>query len=207
MSKDIIIEEANSPPSIYGGRGLYSEQKARATILSQSSLVPQTFINNVPNCMMALEMAARMRMPVMAVVQNMNIIHQRPSWSSTFLIALLSKKFDIHEFEMSGKENTDAWGCRFVAVRDNGEKVVGPLVTIGMAKKEGWLAKKGSKWQTMPELMLSYRAAAFFARLYAADYVMGMFTEEEVIDTVMLPEEKTGDELTKALEESDKTLE
>ena len=51
-----------------------------------------------------------------------------------------------------------------------------------MAKAEGWLTKTGSKWQTMPELMLKYRAAAFFGRLYAPEVLMGMQTAEEVID-------------------------
>ena len=35
----------------------------------------------------------------------------------------------------------------------------------------------------MPELMLRYRAAAFFARLYAPDITLGMMTAEEAIDT------------------------
>jgi len=34
----------------------------------------------------------------------------------------------------------------------------------------------------MPELMLKYRAAAFFGRLYAPEVLMGMQTSEEVID-------------------------
>jgi hypothetical protein len=51
-----------------------------------------------------------------------------------------------------------------------------------MAKAEGWLTKTGSKWITMPELMLKYRAAAFFGRLYAPEVLMGMQTSEEVID-------------------------
>ena len=52
----------------------------------------------------------------------------------------------------------------------DGEVIEGAEVTIGMAKAEGWYSKKDkygketSKWQTMPELMLAYRAAAFFAR-------------------------------------------
>jgi hypothetical protein len=57
-----------------------------------------------------------------------------------------------------------------------------------MAKAEGWLTKTGSKWITMPELMLKYRAAAFFGRLYAPEVLMGMQTSEEVIDiTPMQP--------------------
>jgi hypothetical protein len=51
-----------------------------------------------------------------------------------------------------------------------------------MAKAEGWSTKNGSKWITMPELMLRYRAAAFFARLYAPDITLGMMTAEEVHD-------------------------
>jgi hypothetical protein len=51
-----------------------------------------------------------------------------------------------------------------------------------MAKAEGWSTKAGSKWITMPELMLRYRAAAFFARLYAPDITLGMMTAEEARD-------------------------
>jgi hypothetical protein len=51
-----------------------------------------------------------------------------------------------------------------------------------MAKLEGWLDKPGSKWKTMPELMLKYRAAAFFGRLYAPEIMMGLYSADEVVD-------------------------
>lgn len=57
-----------------------------------------------------------------------------------------------------------------------------PPVSLAMAVSEGWYHRTGSKWQTMPELMLRYRAAAFFGRLYAPDILMGMSTAEEVED-------------------------
>jgi hypothetical protein len=53
---------------------------------------------------------------------------------------------------------------------------------MAMAKKEGWTTKTGSKWATMPDLMISYRAAAFWGRLYASDLLLGLQTQEEVID-------------------------
>ena len=59
-----------------------------------------------------------------------------------------------------------------------------------MAKAEGWLQKQGSKWQTMPDLMLRYRAAAFFARQYAPELTMGMHTAEEVADVVEIQDGK-----------------
>jgi len=34
----------------------------------------------------------------------------------------------------------------------------------------------------MPELMIRYRAAAFWGRLYASDLLLGLQTQEEVID-------------------------
>jgi hypothetical protein len=51
-----------------------------------------------------------------------------------------------------------------------------------MAKAEGWYGKSGSKWQTMPELMLAYRASAFFTRIHAPQLLMGLQTREEVED-------------------------
>jgi hypothetical protein len=34
----------------------------------------------------------------------------------------------------------------------------------------------------MPELMIRYRAAAFWGRLYASDLLLGMQSQEEVLD-------------------------
>ena len=65
----------------------------------------------------------------------------------------------------------------------SGEEVKGTLVNIEMAKKEGWYGKAGSKWQTMPQQMLAYRAAAFFARVYCPSELMGFRVEGEVDDT------------------------
>ena len=62
------------------------------------------------------------------------------------------------------------------------DRIEGPAVTMKMAKAEGWIDKNGSKWKTMPELMIRYRAAAFFGRLYAPEIMMGMQTKEEVLD-------------------------
>ena len=49
-----------------------------------------------------------------------------------------------------------------------------------MAQKEGWT--RNSKWSTMPQLMLRYRAATFFGRQYVADLLLGIQTEDEIVD-------------------------
>lgn len=59
-----------------------------------------------------------------------------------------------------------------------------PAVSIEMAVLEGWYTKNGSKWQTMDEVMLRYRTASFFGKLYAPELLMGLQTVEEAQDII-----------------------
>ncbi len=137
------------------------------------------------NCMIAIELASRIGCSVFMVMQNLDVIHGRPGFRAVFLIATVnaSGRFTPLRFRWQGKEGEDSWGCRAVAKdRETDEECVGTLITIAMAKAEGWSAKNGSKWKTLPELMLQYRAAAFWTRVFAPEMSMGMQTAEEVAD-------------------------
>lgn len=152
--------------------------------LAKSKLIPQNFQNNPPDCIIAMEMAQRIGASIFAVMQSLYIVHGRPGWSAQFIIAALNScgRFSPLRFDISG--DRDERTCMAWALeKGTGEKLTGPPVSIDLAKKEGWYAKNGSKWQTMPELMLRYRAATFFGRLYAPDILMGMRTAEELHDT------------------------
>lgn len=151
----------------------------KAKALAMSTMIPKDYQNNVANTLVALEMAQRIGASPLMVMQNLHIIHGRPSWSSTFIIAALNAcgRFTALRFQMDGEK------CRAISTEHStGEVLEGPWVTMQMAKEEGWLSKAGSKWKTMPELMMRYRAAAFFGRLYAPEIMMGMHTEFEVQD-------------------------
>lgn len=152
--------------------------------LSESDLVPATFQKRPANCLIALETAQRIGASPMMVMQNLYIVHGKPAWSSTFLIACInaSRKFTPLRYRMTGEKGTDSYGCIAWAIDRDGEKLESPEVTIGMAKAEGWYGKTGSKWKTMPELMLRYRAATFFARTYVPELTMGIQTQDEIID-------------------------
>ena len=154
--------------------------QSQAKALSASDLVPQQYKNNVANTLVALEIANRIGASPLMVMQNLNIIHGRPSWGSSFIIAAIngSGKFTALRFVGDLAKGIKAV-CQEKAT---GELLEGPTVTMDMAKAEGWLDKAGSKWKTMPELMMRYRAAAFFGRLYAPEITMGMHSTEEVVD-------------------------
>lgn len=173
-------------PGFSSLQGFELAQRA-AKLLAQSSLVPKEYQGNLPNCVIALNMAARMNADPLMVMQNLYIVHGRPGWSSQFLISTFntSGKFSALRYEWVGEEGKDSWGCRAWAIeKATGEKLVGSTVTIGLAKKEGWYSKNGSKWQTMPQQMLMYRAASWFIRAYAPELAMGMHAAEELQDVI-----------------------
>ena len=120
-----------------------------AKALAGSTLIPPQFQGHLPNCIIALEMANRIGASPLMVCQNLYIVHERPAWSAKFLIASFNQcgRFTALRYEWEGKRDTDAWGCRAWATeKATGEKVVGPLITIGLARAEGWFSRKGSKW-------------------------------------------------------------
>jgi hypothetical protein len=163
----------------------FAHMQRVAMALSSSELVPAHFRGkqNLANCLIALEMASRMKASPFSVMQQMYIVHGRPAWSSQFVIAAInsSGKFSALRFEVDGEG--DERQCYAWAIeKETDEQLNGPAVSIEMAKKEGWHGKNGSKWQTMPDLMLRYRAATFFGRIYAPEIMMGMQTSEELSD-------------------------
>jgi hypothetical protein len=159
----------------------------QAKMFASSSLVPKEFQGNIANCAIGIGIAKRLGADPFMVLQNVDIIHGRPSFRATFLIAMVnsSGRFEPLQFKMEGTEGAADRSCiAWAKSKDDGTVLEGPKITIAMAKAEGWSTKAGSKWITMPELMLRYRAAAFFARLYAPDITLGMMTAEEAHDTV-----------------------
>lgn len=155
----------------------------KANALSKSDLLPQQYRNNVANCLVAMELANRTGMNELMVMQNLHIIQGKPSWSSTFAIAVInsSKRFrTMLNFKVDG--TGDDLTCTAWAVGHDDEIYESPKVSMSIAKNEGWLNKSGSKWKTMPELMIRYRAAAFFGRLFCPELLLGMQTDDEVID-------------------------
>jgi hypothetical protein len=203
MSKDLEIYESSNAQgtqvqsAFTGGIQQFEHAQRVAKALSTSTLVPSDYRNNIPNTMIALEMAQRVNASPMAVMQNLYIIHGRPSWSSQFTIAALNGCGRFSSIRFSVRGEGDSKECYAWAVaKEDGEKLVGPVVSIKMAKAEGWFSKKGSKWQTMPDLMLRYRAAKFFGNLYAPDIMMGMTTEDESRDIRRQPRQEKEVEIT-----------
>ena len=183
--KQELMKMKETEVSVFSSMDRFEEAQKMCEMLSQSSLVPENYRKNMPNTMIALEMANRIGVSPFMVMQNLDIIKGKPSWSSTFIIAILNScgRFSPLRFVFSGEKKTPEYGCSAVSTDLKGNELVGPKVTWRMVKEEGWYDKTGSKWKTMPELMFQYRSASFFGRLYAPDILKGMHTAEEVVDS------------------------
>lgn len=166
-------------------------------MFASSTLVPQNYQGKPMDCTIAVDMANRMGVSPMMVMQNLYVVKGKPQWSGQACMSLIRGSGEYKKVKpvYFGERHTDSWGC-YISAEDKhtGEPVRGPEVTIKMAKDEKWYSKpdkygnETSKWQTMPELMLAYRAAAFFARVYIPNSLMGVAVEGEVEDIV--PAEK-----------------
>jgi hypothetical protein len=165
--------------------------------------------NGLANCAVALNMASRMGADPLLIMQNLHVIEGRPSWSSQFVIASINQcgRFSPLRFELTepGEETAvdyvyTEWIDRkpvekkgtlkvrhqeciaWAIEKETKQRIDGPTISIQMALDEGWLQKKGSKWRTMQEVMLRYRAASMFGKLYAPELLMGLQTSEESQD-------------------------
>lgn len=196
---DLVKQENQSNMLVFGSQDNFEQAMRMAKCLSQSSIVPAIYQDKekgLSNCIIALEMANRIKMSPLMVMQNLYVVYGNVGWSSKFLVAAWNTcgRYSTIKYEYEGNRGTDDWGCRAISTdKETGEVLKSALVTIKMAKIEGWFDKKGSKWQTMPELMLQYRAAAFLVRAYAPEISMGMQTKEEIEDVIDIEHEEIKD--------------
>lgn len=171
-----------------------------AQYLSHSNLIPQQYQGKTEDCAIAVDMADRMGVSPLMVMQSLYVVKGKPSWSGQACMSFIKAKYGEAEPVYTGERGTDSRGCYIRAVKSDGEVIEGTEVTIKMAKAEGWTSNK--KWINMPELMLAYRAAAFFARVYCPEILMGVAVEGEVEDVQPTRPQKAPDPFNKKQEEN-----
>lgn len=211
-SKEIAVAQPQPQRalSVFSSEDAFTSAQRMCRALVSSNLVPESYRGEqgMGNALVALDMSNRMGIPPLMVMQNLDIIEGRPSWKSQFIIGALNScglfspiRFrvedhgdqEVEKIEWRGPKGNRERIVKKVKVRNKtcvayavekatGEVLEGPEVSIEMAVAEGWYYRPGSKWLTMPDLMLRYRAAAFFGRLYAPHILNGMPAVEEAYD-------------------------
>ena len=189
---ELVVHDINrKAPQVMNTMEDYKQNWEMATQLAKSDLVPDTFKGKVENCIIALGIAQQTGLPPYTIMNNLNIVRGRASFSGSFCRTLIERtgKYAKLDIKFIGTPGKDDYGAYLEATRNDGSIIHGPEVTILMAKQEGWYSKKDkygketSKWVTLPQLMLSYRATSFFARVYEPSALNGiMYSTEEIED-------------------------
>lgn len=168
-----------------------------ATVLSQTPIVPDAYKGNAGSCLIAIDIANRMSLSPIMIMQNSQVVKGNFTWKGSACKGLIDNcgRYIKTEYVFVGEENTPNYGC-FLQAEDKqtGKIVKGTTITLQMAKDEGWSTKAGSKWLTMPTQMLMYRAATFFARTYCPQALMGFYTSDEIKD---ISKEEDADQVEK----------
>ena len=158
-----------------------------AQALSESEMVPERYMGKPRDCLVVLDLAARLGSSWLAVMQHVYSVHGRVGMESALVTALVNQSgmfVNPLEYEVEGKEaNSPDYKVRAYAKRKStGTVLYGPWIDWKLVKAEGWDGKQGSKWKSMPEQMFHYRAAAWFQRRHCPEVTMGMLTTDEVAD-------------------------
>ncbi len=186
MSNDLITAEVQ--------RFELEQRKAKA--FSLSAFFPRHLMGQGPNgaqisvanATIVYDIAYRMNLSPLEVAQSIFIIQGKPSFETKFLVARLNTSGLL-----KGRLNTivsqDGQSAYCEAIdAQTGAVLRGTTITMEMARREGWLGKNGSKWQTMPTLMLKYRAQSFFINEFFPEVRLGLRTKEEIQDIVDVEE-------------------
>lgn len=180
-----VIPEKNQV-SIPDGRNLINSMREAyklAEIFCQAEIIPEAYRKKPADCMVAIDMANRMGVSPLMVMQSLYVVKGKPSWSGQACMSFIQARPEFTDVRPVYVEHPDTHdrGCYISAKRtSDGSEVKGVLVTLEMAKAEGWT--KNSKWINIPDLMLAYRAASFFARVYCPSVLMGVSVEGEIED-------------------------
>ena len=154
-----------------------------AQMFAKSKIVPSHFQNEPENCFIAVQMAVRLGVDPFMFMQKTYVVQGKPGMEAQLAIALVNSRGPFTgpiQWTMTG-EGMSRSATAFAVHRTTGQRCE-CTVTMKIANDEGWLGKSGSKWKTMPDQMLRYRSAAWLARLYAPECLMGMETADELED-------------------------
>lgn len=173
------LASAHSAPSLVASATAqaFAEAMQLASVFAKSRMVPAHFQGKVEDCFVAIQMAQRMGVDPMMALQNVYVVSGKPGLSGALVISLINNSGKLKgrlKFRVEGQSEG-------LAVTAYGALPDGDTVeftaTLAMAKAEGWTSNK--KYQSMPEVMLRYRAATFLARFNFPEVILGMHSAEE----------------------------
>ena len=179
-----------------------------------TNIIPQELRGKKQELAEIATMAEHRGVPFLTLLNNIQFIDGRMGWKSTYVIACINKASNRFSaplnFRSVGNIADKTYGKKAYTYDLNNNLIEGPVITIDIAERAGWTNKEKSMWNTLPELMLSYRAATLFGRLFSPDILDGMLTIDELVDIYSvsgnLPKDAIEQKLIEVLNESQQVV-
>ncbi len=147
---------------------------------AKSAVIPAHFQGKPDDVFVVLDWADRHAIDYREALEQAYVIHGKMGLSAKMLIALVNNSGLFRgplRWELSGAGDGRTATCIGVDRETNRE--LRASCSYKMAKDEGWTRNK--KWESMTDLMLTYRSGAFFQRMYCPQVTM-MLSSEEIVD-------------------------
>ena len=147
-------------------------------ILAGSDMVPRAFQGNASNVFVALLVARRMDEDPITLMQNMYVLHGKPSFTASYMIARANRSGRLRGGIHWTSEGTgaDLVVTAHATTADTGQQIDAAL-SMATARAEGWT--RNGKYKTMPQVMLRYRTASLLIRQYLPDVLLGYDIDDD----------------------------
>lgn len=147
------------------------------TMFAKSGLVPKDLTPEA--CVVCISMAREMRVSALMLMQNVFFVHGTAGWKTPWIIARANTSGAFaNNINWRSTGEGDELSVTAYVERTDGQEA-SSTVDMRMAKIEEW-GKGTRKYQSMPEHMLEFRAAAFLIRKHCPQVLFGMYTREEL---------------------------
>ena len=198
---------SNIATVIGGINGLEMMEKALkfSEVIAKADIIPTHYRGKPANVFIAIQSALRMNLDPMQIMQNTFVISGKLGMVSSFAISLAngSGLFDSGiRYRVEGR-GEDLKVTAFACLKKGGGEI-SYTITMREAIAEGWT--KNSKYKTLPELMLRYRAATLLIRTHVPEVLNGMHMVEEIEDVVMATKDITPNKATSISSKLDSVL-
>ncbi|MFW6341401.1 MAG: recombinase RecT [Halothiobacillaceae bacterium] len=162
-----------------------------AEIMAKCGTMPKHLQGQASDCFRVVVQAAKWRMDPFAVAECTSLVHGRLCFEGKLVAAVLRSMGAIEgrlEYDIQGSGQS---AKITVTGTPRGGKPVELTGSVAQWKTSN------SNWQSMPETMLVYRGTRQWARLYAPEAILGVYTPDEIeevetreVDAEVVPEPK-----------------
>lgn len=153
-----------------------------ASVMSKASLIPDHLRGKPGDCLLVIMQAQRWGMDAVSVAQCTSVVHGKLCYEGKLVAAALYATGAI-----DGRLRYDFSGSGLArAVTVTGRPHGSPVDQSVIGTVMDWQTKNDN-WQKQPDDMLVYRGTRQWARRYAPEALLGVYTPDEIEDAPASP--------------------